>query len=116
MGFGVGSFRGSTTYRVATRGSLPLVGEIDLIFPEQVSILRAKMPTISPKTSFESLNLCEGDGVTAVVENGQIMLTVHTAEEISELETSLDEARAQEGSPLNQDYFDGLREKFGPKN
>lgn len=74
------------------------------------------MTTVSPETSFGALGLSEGDGVTASVENGKIIVTIHPAAEIADLEASFDEARNEPGIPLDDEYFDRLREKFGSKS
>ncbi len=72
--------------------------------------------TVSPETKFGALKLSEGDGITACVENGEIILVIHSVDEITDLEASFDKARTEPGLPLDEKYFDGLRKKYVSKS
>ena len=67
--------------------------------------------TLNPTDSLQSLDLHDGDALTAAMHAGQLILSVHSAREIAELEESLDASRAKSPIPLEPDFFDRMREK-----
>lgn len=74
------------------------------------------MTKLAPETTLNDLGLEEGDALTGIVENGQFIVTVHPAKELEELEESLIEASTDPGKPMDDAYFDNLRNEFGPQD
>lgn len=67
--------------------------------------------TLTPTDSLESLDLREGDVLTAAMHEGQVILSIHSAREIAELEQSFDTSRNETPIPLEPDFFERMRQK-----
>ena len=65
--------------------------------------------TLHPTDPLSVLGLKDGDAMTASLEGGRLVVSVHTKDDIVQLEKSLDTSRDERPIPLEDDLFARLR-------